>query len=87
MTNRFVFDTNVIVSAALRRQSIPRQALDIALTHGHVLLSQETVSELREVLFRSKFDKLVVPETRLSGSVVKTRRIRYATVHVLDHLD
>ncbi len=63
--NRFVFDTNVLVSAAIRRHSLPRQALDTALRRGRVLISLETVTELREVLFRPKFDKYVTEETRL----------------------
>jgi len=66
MTDCFVFDTNILVSAALRRNSLPREALDKALLHGRILVSEETVSELREVLFRPKFDKYVSIETRLA---------------------
>jgi predicted nucleic acid-binding protein len=46
-SDRFVFDTNVLVSAALRRRSLPRQALDHALEHGGLLVSEATVRELR----------------------------------------
>ncbi|HEX6292046.1 MAG TPA: putative toxin-antitoxin system toxin component, PIN family [Herpetosiphonaceae bacterium] len=65
MTKRFVFDTNVLVSAALRRQSLPRQALNQAQALGHVLISEATIHELREVLFRPKFDKYLTEQTRL----------------------
>ncbi len=51
---RFVFDTNVLVSAVLMPQSIPRQALDAALTQGFVLFSKATFAELRDVLARPK---------------------------------
>ena len=43
---RYVFDTNVIVSALLFEQSIPGQALCAAIDHGELLVSQATVLEL-----------------------------------------
>jgi predicted nucleic acid-binding protein len=58
-SGRFVFDTNVLVSAALRRRSLPRQALDHALEHGGLLVSEATVRELRAVLFHPQFDTYV----------------------------
>lgn len=64
-TNRIVLDTNVLVSAGIRRVSIPRQAVDQALEHGVVLVSEHTIYELRDVLFRPKFDKYVSEQTRL----------------------
>jgi predicted nucleic acid-binding protein len=38
---RFVFDTNVLISAALFKASVPRQALDLARTirKGHNVLA------------------------------------------------
>jgi hypothetical protein len=41
---RYVFDTNVTVSAVLFEQSSPGQALQAALTHGELLLSRGQVS-------------------------------------------
>ncbi|HEY0602504.1 MAG TPA: putative toxin-antitoxin system toxin component, PIN family [Herpetosiphonaceae bacterium] len=64
-SKRFVFDTNVLVSAAIRRYSLPRQALDHVLLRGHLLMLEVTIHELREVLFRPKFDKYVSMQTRL----------------------
>ncbi|MEI6441980.1 MAG: PIN domain-containing protein [Nostocales cyanobacterium ELA583] len=52
---RFVFDTNVVVSAFLFGQSKPRQALDKAQDIGIILLSAAVFSELQEVLSRPKF--------------------------------
>lgn len=56
---RFVFDTNVIISAALFELSVPGQALQRALKLGMVLLSQETLLELQVVLSRPKFQRYV----------------------------
>jgi uncharacterized protein len=61
---RFVFDTNVLVSAALFKDSTPGRALQSAIRHGEILLSQATAQELQEVLARPKFDRYVQPATR-----------------------
>jgi uncharacterized protein len=62
---RIVFDTNVIVSALLLKQSTSRKAFDKAVAEGHLLLSLATIDELNTVLRRSKFDKYVTEEERL----------------------
>lgn len=62
---RFVFDTNVIASALLLKQSVARQAFDKALEEGRLLVSQATVQELNEVLRRKGFDKYVQEEERI----------------------
>lgn len=62
---RFVFDTNVIVSALLLKQSVARQAFDKALEEGKLLVSLETIHELNEVLRRKEFDKYVFEEERI----------------------
>ncbi|MEJ6488055.1 putative toxin-antitoxin system toxin component, PIN family [Nostoc punctiforme UO1] len=66
MTNnrRFVFDTNVLVSAFLFSQSKPRQALDQATVIGVIILSNSVLSELKEVLYRPKFDRYLTKERR-----------------------
>ena len=43
---RFVFDTNVSVSALLLKRSIVRQAFDKAIEQGKLLVSQAIVEEL-----------------------------------------
>lgn len=51
-----VFDTNVIVSAFLKRGSIPDTVLSLALNDIiTLLLNAEIVKEYREVLLRPKF--------------------------------
>ena len=62
---RFVFDTNVIVSALLLKQSVTRQAFDRAQEQGQLLHSLSTLEELNDVLRRDKFDKYVLEEERI----------------------
>lgn len=62
---RVVIDTNVIVSAVLFPQSIPRQAFDRTALTGRLLLSATTVAELNETLRRPKLDRYVTEAHRL----------------------
>jgi uncharacterized protein len=62
--NRYVFDTGVLVSAALFPNSVPRRAMQEALRRGLLLLSQATAEEIAEVLNRRKFDQYVSVPTR-----------------------
>jgi len=61
---RYVFDTNVIISALLFENSKPAQGLRYALTNGDVLLSLDLLEELNEVLRRKRFDRYVTSEER-----------------------
>ena len=63
---RFVFDTNVLVSAFFFRKGTPRQALDVALSIGSILHSDETLDELWTVLVRPKFDRFLSLDDRLA---------------------
>ena len=62
--NRYVFDTGVLVGAALFSDSVPGRAMREALCRGRLLLSQATAEEVAEVLSRSKFDRYVSGPTR-----------------------
>jgi putative PIN family toxin of toxin-antitoxin system len=53
---RIVIDTGVLVSAALRPDSVPALALEKALLDYDACVSPATLEELRAVLSRSKFD-------------------------------
>lgn len=57
----FVFDTNILVSAALFFQSAPRQAFDIAISRGVLLTSEACLAELNQVLHRPKFARYLTP--------------------------
>ncbi len=61
---RFVFDTNVIISAVLFNNSVPGQAFIRALNHGRILVSKALVGELSRVLGRDRFDRYVTREER-----------------------
>jgi len=56
---RCVFDTNVLISALLLPESIPRHALNRVLSEGKVLLSSATLAELDEVLGRKRFRRYI----------------------------
>ncbi len=62
---RFVFDTNVIVSASLLAGSVPGRAFDKALDEGRILTSVPALLELAEVLSRKKLNKYLLEEERM----------------------
>jgi putative PIN family toxin of toxin-antitoxin system len=61
---RYVFDTNVIISALLFNTSVPGQAFSRSLDKGTILISQSVVQELNDVLGREKFNRYVTREER-----------------------
>jgi predicted nucleic acid-binding protein len=61
---RFVFDTNVLVSALLFVDSKPGQAFFLALQSGVLLTSLAALHELNNVLHRKKFDTYLTIEER-----------------------
>ena len=62
---RIVVDTGVAISGALMPGSVPRRALDAAMSHGRLLVSETTTLELDDVFRRPKFNKYVSEERRL----------------------
>jgi uncharacterized protein with PIN domain len=53
-----VVDASVLVSAALKTNSVPEQALLRAITEpNRLILSPAVEAECRDVLFRRKFDR------------------------------
>jgi len=54
-----VLDTGVLVSAAIRPDSVPALAFEKALLKFEVCASVETLNELETVLGRAKFDRYV----------------------------
>jgi putative PIN family toxin of toxin-antitoxin system len=63
-SKRYVFDTNVLISALLLEDSPPAKYLFAALDSGELVLSQPLVKEISEVLSRKKFDRYLFPEER-----------------------
>ena len=64
MTNRFVLDTNVLISALLFKTSVPFLAIELAEKQGIILYSEATLNELEQVLNRKKFNKYLSLEDR-----------------------
>ena len=62
---RVVLDTNVIISAFLKPQSLPRRVLEHVLQEHVFLISLNTFGELRERLLHKKFDRYVSRTLRL----------------------
>lgn len=63
-SNRYVFDTNVLVSALIFENSKPGRAFRHALQNGQILLSLTTLEEIDEVMRREKFERYVTAEER-----------------------
>jgi putative PIN family toxin of toxin-antitoxin system len=61
---RIVADTNCLISRLLLPQSVPGRAVRQAVDHGILLVSEGTLSELADVLARSKFDRYISLEDR-----------------------
>lgn len=64
MIRRVVLDTSTLVSAALRPNSTPDQAVTYALTRAEVFCSLSTLDELETVHARPKFNVYVGAESR-----------------------
>ena len=60
---RFVFDTNILISACLRSNSLPALALKHAeLSDAEIIYSDLTLAEISRVLRRDKFSSFICPE-------------------------
>jgi hypothetical protein len=81
---RFVFDTNVLVSAALSLNSKPRKALDVAIQRGVVLLCSATLAELYEVLSRKQFRRYIDEKDIRRFLAALTREVAWidGSVHI-----
>lgn len=61
---RFVIDTNVLISAALIDESVPARARNQALGAGQLVGTEETVQEFVATLLDPKFDRYVARASR-----------------------
>ena len=66
MSNFFVFDTNVLISALFDFNSLSAKSLTKARNQGRLLVSKETASEYLSVFSRKKFDKWISLENRIN---------------------
>ena len=65
MSLRIVFDTNVLLSAVLNKNSVPDQAFRRATEIGTILVSLEMLRELVDVLNREKLDRFIPLQERI----------------------
>ena len=77
---RVVFDTSTLVSAALRPDSIPYQALHHALRFCDLCASRETLGELKTVLTRAKFRHYLPDELRRQFVQMVEKHVRLFVV-------
>jgi putative PIN family toxin of toxin-antitoxin system len=86
---RFIFDTNVIVSALLIKTSVARRALDKGREKGNILLSLETIEELHDTLSRPAFDHYIDEEDRIKFATLLIREALLVeiTEHVVECRD
>lgn len=77
---RYVFDTNVIVSALLFNASKPGLAFVQAVDSGTILASAELLTELNDVLSRPKFGEYIerAERERFLGAFV--REVRFVEI-------
>jgi len=83
MRNRFVFDTNSLISAALSPHSKNAQAIKRAELLGEIVYSNVTWNEFLSVLFRAKFDKYFTVEDRKEIAARFLRRFRRIDVNII----
>ncbi len=88
-TRRFVFDTGVLISAALLPRSIPRQALEHARAQGILLVSDSTLLELQEVARRPRFQRYFNETDRdeFLASIIRNALPTPVTVSISDCRD
>lgn len=75
---RYVFDTNVVLSALFFHDSVPGRAFFRSLEHGTILLSASLGQELKNVLGRKKFAHYVAlkePEQFLEALIRKSELV------------
>ena len=81
---RYVFDTNVLVSALIFENSKPGRAFRYALQNGQILLSLTILGEIDEVMRREKFERYVTAEEREEFLEALIGRARF--VEIIEHI-
>lgn len=80
---RYVLDANVVVSALLFNDSVPGRAFEHARRHGTILVSEASLSELRNVLGRTKFDRYLTRTDRDEFLLALTQECELVEIHEL----
>lgn len=61
---KYILDANVLVSAALIKNSLPGLSLQKAISNGIILLSGETLNELKRTLNKSKLKRYITKKDK-----------------------
>jgi putative PIN family toxin of toxin-antitoxin system len=77
---RYVFDANVLVSALLLPDSVPRRAFDKARLRGKIILSDPVIAELDDVLRKPRLQKYLHDDERIQFLVALVREGHMVTV-------
>ena len=59
---RLIIDTNVIISASLKKYSTPFKVMEVVFENHVLLISPEIFGEIKNTVYQSKFDKYFFPE-------------------------
>ena len=84
LLRRVVFDTSSLVSAALKRSSVPHQALLHALALSDVCASAQTWLELEQVMQRDRFDAYLSRQARLDFVAMLRQNMHFFAVTPAD---
>ncbi len=61
----FVLDTNILISAAFFKHSVPDRSFRKAVSNGNILLSENTLYEIKKTLNKPKLDKYITLKDKL----------------------
>ena len=81
---RVVFDTGTLVGAALKPDSVPHQALSLALARCEVCASPQTWMELELVMQRDRLDPYLPRATRLAFVALLRQGMQFFAVPPAD---
>lgn len=82
-TDRYVLDSNIVVSAMMFPTSVPGQALKKAIRSGTVVVSAQGMDELAHTVLNPKFDRyvpLALRQAFLQEFGLATLTVRVTTV-------
>lgn len=60
MKKKLIFDTNALISAVINAKSISAFVFETAKKEHDLFISEETITELQEVIARKKFDRYFI---------------------------
>ena len=73
MTRYFVFDTNALISAQIKKGSVSAHAFDKAIDEGYIVCSSVTFEEFATRFIRAKFKKYM-PDADRAEAIARVNR-------------